>query len=161
MDRKELFLKQKEAEHKGTVAIYAKIPRDRLGWRPAEGMLTLGQMAPHVWRSEEGVFRIAIDGDWNYYAKRIREGIFATLGEVKSLDEELREIGRVHRATLHAAQAFPLDRWEEIRANPEYRTHGAAGVILFRIIEHHIHHRAQVGTYIHILTGGKASPYAD
>jgi uncharacterized damage-inducible protein DinB len=33
--------------------------------------------------------------------------------------------------------------------------------MLFRIIEHHIHHRAQVGTYLRILTGGRASPYAD
>ncbi len=161
MDAKELFLKQKQAEHEGTIAVYARIPPDRLEWRPAEGMLTLGQMARHVWRSEEGTRRIAIDGDWGYYAKRIPQGILVTLGEVKSLDEELREIRRVHQETLNAAQGFALERWDEMRESEQYHTRRTAGVMLFRIIEHQIHHRAQVGTYIRILTGGRASPYAD
>ena len=34
------------------------------------------------------------------------------------------------------------------------------GAMLFRIIDHQTHHRAQVGTYLRILTGQRASPYA-
>jgi uncharacterized damage-inducible protein DinB len=159
MDIKELFLTQKESEHQGTLAVYAKIPPDRLDWRPAEGMLSLGQMARHVWRAEEGNRRIALEGDWSYYETRIPQGLFAILGEVKSLDEELQEIRRVHQETRRAVEAFPLDRWGEIRENARFHTRRSAGVMLYRIIEHQIHHRAQVGTYLHILTGGRASPY--
>jgi len=161
MDLKEFFLRQKESEHEGTLSVYEKIPRDRLDWRPVEGMLSLGQMARHVWRSEEGTRRIALEGDWSYYETRIPQGILATLGEVKSLDDELREIRRVHQDTLRAVQAFLLERWEEIRENAQFHTRRPAGVMLFRIIEHQIHHRAQVGTYLRVLTGGRASPYAD
>ena len=161
MDVKELFLTQKMSEHEGTLSVYEKIPPDRLDWRPAEGMLSLGQMARHVWRSEEGTRRIALESDWSYYETRIPQGILATLGEVKSLDEELQEIRRVHQDTLRAVQAFPLERWDEIRENPRFNTRRSAGGMLFRIIEHQIHHRAQVGTYLRILTGGHASPYAD
>ncbi len=32
-------------------------------------------------------------------------------------------------------------------------------VMLFGITEHQIHHRAQIGTYLRILTGQRASPY--
>lgn len=161
MDLKELFLTQKESEHQGTIAVYEKMPRDRLDWRPAEGMLSLGQMARHVWRSEEGTRRIALEDDWSYYVTRVPLGLLAVLGEVKSLDEELQQIRRVHQETLRAVQAFPLDRWGEIREKPEYNTRRPVGVMLFRIIDHQIHHRAQVGTYLRILTGGRASPYAD
>ena len=161
MDVKELYLTQKESAHQGTLAVYAKIPRDRLDWRPAEGMLTLGQMARHVWRSEEGTRRIALDSDWSYYETRIPKGLLAVLGEVKSLDEELQEIRRVHQDTLRAVQAYPLERWDEIRENAQFHTRRPAGLMLFRIIDHQIHHRAQVGTYLRILTGGRASPYAD
>ena len=49
MDVKELFLMQKESEHQGTIAVYEKIPRDRLDWRPAEGMLPWGS-----WRGTFG-----------------------------------------------------------------------------------------------------------
>jgi uncharacterized damage-inducible protein DinB len=118
-------------------------------------------MARHVWRSEEGTRRIALESDWSYYETRIPQGILATLGEVRSRDEELQEIRRVHQDTLRAVQAFPLERWDEIRENPRFNTRRSAGSMLFRIIEHQIHHRAQVGTYLRILTGGRASPYAD
>ena len=161
MDVKELFLKQKESEHQGTFSVYEKIPRDRLDWRPAEGMLSLGQIARHVWRSEEGTRRIALEGDWSYYVTRVPLGLLAILGEVKSLDDELHEIHRVHQDTIRAVQAFPLDHWEEIRENAQFHTFRSVGNMLFRIIEHQIHHRAQVGTYLRILTGGRASPYAD
>jgi len=161
MDIKEFFLHQKQAEHESTIAVYSKIPRDGLGWCPALGMLTLGQLARHVWRSEEGTRRIALEGDWGYYEKRVPLGLLAVLGEVKSLDDELREMRRVHQETLRAVQAFPLARWEEIRENAQYHTRRPVGEMLFRIIEHQIHHRAQVGTYLHILTGLRASPYAD
>jgi uncharacterized damage-inducible protein DinB len=159
MDVKELFLAQKNAEHHGTLSVYEKIPPDQLDWRPAEGMLSLGQMARHAWRSEEGNRRIALEGDWSYYETRVPLGLFAVLGEVKSLPDELREIRRVHQETLAAVQAFPLSRWDEIRENAEFHTRRSIGVLLFRIIEHHIHHRAQAGTYLRILTGGRASPY--
>jgi uncharacterized damage-inducible protein DinB len=159
VDVKELFLTQKENEHQGTISVYEKIPSDRLDWRPAEGMLTLGQMARHVWRSEEGTRRIALDNNWTYYETRIPKGLLAILGEVKSLEEELEEIRRVHQETVRAVQAFPLEHWEEIRENAQFHTRRAAGLMLFRIIDHQIHHRAQVGTYLRILTGGRASPY--
>jgi uncharacterized damage-inducible protein DinB len=159
VDVKELFLTQKENEHQGTISVYEKVPHDHLDWRPAEGMLSLGQMARHAWRSEEGTRRIALEGDWSYYATRIPQGLPVSLGEVKSWDDELREIRRVHQDTLRAVQAFPLERWDEIRENAQFQVRWPIGVMLFRIIEHQIHHRAQVGTYLRILTGERASPY--
>jgi uncharacterized damage-inducible protein DinB len=159
VDIKQLYLLQKQAEHKGTMAVYGKIPADRLDWRPAEGSLTLGQMARHVWRSEEGTRRVALEGDWSYYETRIPQGLLAILGEVTRLDDELRQMDRVHEETIRAAEAFPLERWDEIRENTKFNFRWPAGVVLFRIIEHQIHHRAQVGTYLRILTGDRASPY--
>lgn len=143
------------------MTVYGKIPPDRLDWRPADGMLTLGQLARHVWRSEEGTRRVAFDSDWSYYEKRVPLGLLAVLGEVKSIDDELKEIERVHQETLRAAEAFPLDRWDEICENAQFHTRRSVADMLFRIIGHHYHHRAQVGTYLRILTGGRASPYSD
>jgi len=160
MDIKELFLIQKENEHQGTLSVYSKIPHDCLDWRPVDGLLSLGQMARHVWMSEEGNRRIVLDGNWSYYETRVPLGLFAILGEVKSLDDELRELERVHQDTLRAVKAFPLDRFDEIRENSRFNTRNPIGVMLFRIIEHQVHHRAQVGTYLRILNGERASPYA-
>ncbi|HEV2491738.1 MAG TPA: DinB family protein [Terriglobia bacterium] len=159
MDFLEFFIKQKQATHQGTLGVLAKIPADQLGWRPAEGMLSLGEVARHIWMSEEGVRRAALDGNWGYYEKRVPQGLVAILGKVTSIDDEIRQMERVHQETLAAVRAFPLERWEEERVNPEFNIRRKVCVMIFGITEHQIHHRAQVGAYLHILTGKRASPY--
>ncbi len=137
----------------------AKIPPDKLTWRPAEGMLSLGEITRHVWMSEEGIRRAALEGKWDYYEKRVPQGLFAILGEVKSLEAEIAQIEKTYQDTLREAAAFPQERWQEERANEQFNIRRRVSVFLFGINEHEIHHRAQVGTYLHILTGGRASPY--
>ena len=159
MTIQELFLIQKQAQHEGMLSVCQKIPAARLDWRPAEGMLSLGQLIRHVWKSEEGNRRIAFANDWDYYEARVPHGLFASLGEVVSLDDELRQIQRVHQETLRAAEAFPLERWTEVRENAKFHARRTVAVMLFRMIEHHVHHRAQIGTCLRLLTGGPASPY--
>ena len=73
MDIKELFLKQKQSTHRDTLGVLAKIPPDHVDWRPAEGMLSLGEIVRHMWMSEEGVRHSALEGRWDYYEQRIRQ----------------------------------------------------------------------------------------
>ena len=160
MDLKEFFLKQKRAIHRGTIDVLAKIPPDQLAWRPAEGMLSLGEITRHIWMSEEGIRRVALEGKWDYYEKRVPQGLFAILGEVKSLEDELAQIEKTCQDTLREVAAFPLERWQEERADDRFNIRRPVYVFLAGMNEHEIHHRAQVGTYVHILTGGRASPYA-
>jgi len=160
MDLKTFYLKEKQAVHEGTLTVYQKIPQDHLDWRPAEGMLSLGQITRHSWMSEEGVRRVALENNWEYYAKRVPLGLSGILGEVRSLGEELAQIERVHQETVRAVEALPLERWEELRENPQFNIRRNVAVLLFGLNDHLVHHRAQVGTYLHILTGQRASPYA-
>jgi uncharacterized damage-inducible protein DinB len=160
MDLKEFFLKQKEAACQATLDVLRKVPPERVGWRPREGMLSLGEIARHLWMSEEGVRRLALEGDWSYYEKRIPQGLGAILGEVKSIEEELDQIKRVNEDTVAAAGGFPVERWDEERVNPRFNVRRKVVVILFGINEHHVHHRAQVGAFLHVLTGERASHYA-
>lgn len=160
MDLKEFFLKQKQATHKNTLKVFEAIPADQLGWRPADGMLSLGQIVRHVWMSEEGVRRTALEGRWDYYEKRVPLGLFGILGDVASLPEELARLNQVHQDTLTGVAAFPLERWEEERRNEKFNIASKVAVMLFGITEHHAHHRAQAGVYLRLLTGRRASHYA-
>jgi uncharacterized damage-inducible protein DinB len=157
MDLKQFYLKQKEAVHQGTLSVYSKIPLDLLDWRPTESALTLGQLVRHVWMWEQGIRRIAVDNDWSYFEKRVPQLLSDLLGEVKSLGAELGEIVRAHTETLRAVEAFPLQRWEEIRENAQFQEKRPVREWLDGITEHHIHHRAQVEVYTQILTGERAS----
>ncbi|HUI42132.1 MAG TPA: DinB family protein [Terriglobia bacterium] len=160
MDLREFFLKQKQATHKNTLKVFEAIPPDQLHWRPAAGMLSLGQIVRHVWMSEDGVRRVATEGRWDYYEKRVPQGLFAILGDVASLSDELARLHEVNEQTLAAAAAFPLERWEEERRDERFGVRTKVAVMLFGINEHQAHHRAQAGVYLHLLTGQRASHYA-
>ena len=133
MDIKELFLKQKQATHQATLGVLTKIPPNRVDWRPEEGMLSLGEIVRHIWMSEEGVRNSALEGRWDYYEKRIPQGLFSILGEVKSVEQETAKIEEVHQETLHAVAEFPLERWEEERVNNEFKIRRKVFVMLFGI----------------------------
>jgi len=160
LDLKEFFLKQKQATYKNSLKVFQAIPPDQLGWRPAEDMLSLGQIVRHVGMSEAGVRRVALENVWEYYEKRVPLGLFKLLGEVTSLADELSALERIHQETITAVGAFPIERWEEERRNDAFGVRARVAVILFGINEHNTHHRAQVGTYLHLLTGQRASHYA-
>jgi uncharacterized damage-inducible protein DinB len=160
VDLKEFFLKQKQAAYKNSLKVFNAIPADKLDWRPGEGMLSLGEIVRHVWMSEAGIRRVALEGLWDYYERRVPLGLAGILGEVTSLEDELKRLEQVNQQTLSAVADFPLERWEEERKDERFNVRTKVAVMLFGINEHHAHHRAQAGVYLHLLTGRRASHYA-
>ena len=57
----------------------------------------------------------------------------------------------MHRETLAAVAAWPLERWEEERTREALGFRRKVGVMLLGINEHEIHHRAQLMTYLRML----------
>ena len=151
MDLKEFFLKQKEAIRARTRQITALVRPEHFDWRPEKEALSVGEMLRHLWVSEEGVRRVALEGDFAYYERRIPEGLRAVLGAPATLADELRNLERVHTETLAAVAAIPLVRWEEERIHPGLGFRRKVAVILLGINEHEIHHRAQLMTYLRML----------
>jgi uncharacterized damage-inducible protein DinB len=151
MDMKEFFLKQKETVRARTRQVVGMIRAEHLGWRPEAGALTVGEMLRHLWVSEEGVRRVALEDNFAYYEIRVPKGLRAVLGTPGTLEDELHDLERVHNETLAGVKDFPLERWEELRVRDALRYRRKVGVILLGINEHEIHHRAQLMTYLRIL----------
>ncbi|MBI4464161.1 MAG: DinB family protein [Acidobacteria bacterium] len=151
MDVRDLFLKQKEATRKRSRTIFPGIPRDKVNWTPAEEALSIGQLLRHIWHSESGVREIPIYNRWSYHERRIPLGLFAVLGDVSNIDQEIERMEETHRETLELVSQMPLERFEQefYNENLNFRRKGYA--ILFGIIEHEVHHRAQLLTYLRIL----------
>jgi uncharacterized damage-inducible protein DinB len=151
MNLQEFFLKQKEAVRQRTRQVAGMVRPDQMGWRPEAGALSAGQLLRHIWVSEQGARKTALEGDFSYYETRIPKGLDAVLGRIGTVEEEMANLERVHRATLEAARAFPLERWDEERVHEELDIRRKVCVILLGITEHEIHHRAQLMTYLRIL----------
>ncbi len=151
VDLKSFFLKQKEAIRARTRQVTSIIRPEHLGWRPEQDALSVGEMLRHIWLSEEGVRRVALDSNFAYYETRIPRGLRAVLGTPGTLEEELGNLERVHGETLIAVERFPIERWEEERIHEALGFRRKASIILLGINEHEVHHRAQLMTYLRIL----------
>src|SRR5713226_8799208 len=130
MNLQEFFLKQKEAVRSRTRQVVGMLRPEQMTWRPEKDALTIGEMVRHLWVSEEGVRRAALEGNFAYYEKRVPEGLRAVVGAPHPLEEELASLERVH-------QKLGFRR--------------KIGIILMGINEHEVHHRAQLMTYLRIL----------
>jgi uncharacterized damage-inducible protein DinB len=151
VDFADLFLKQKQAIRRRTRETLALVRAEHMSWKPEKGALSVGEMLRHLWVSEEGVRRVALDGNFAYYETRIPKGLYAILGTAGTLQEELRNIDRVHQETLDLVGKYPAERFEEERANEALNFRRKVWVILLGINEHEIHHRAQLMTYLRML----------
>src|SRR5205085_10584710 len=148
---RDIFLKQKEAIRKRSLEVFALIKPEHLSFKPEPGALALGEMLQHMWRSEEGVRKVALNDDFAYYEVRVPKGLFPTLGPLQSLQENLRNLERVHNETLTAVAAYPDERFAEERERDHLKFRRKVYTILLAINEHEIHHRAQLMTYLRIL----------
>ena len=151
MDLKELFLKQKQTIRGRTRQVLEMIRPEHMTWAPAPGALSVGETLHHLWHSEENVRRVALDGDFSYYEKRIPEGLRAVIGTPQALESELANLDRVYRETLAAVEAFPLERFEEERVHDGLGIRRKVYAILLGMNDHEVHHRAQLMTYLRIL----------
>lgn len=125
-------------------------PED-MAWKPENGALSVGELLRHLWVSEEGVRKCALDGDFAYYEIRVPKGLHAVMGSPSSLEDELKNIERVHVETIKAVVALPETAFDGERAHTQLGFRRKVAVILFGINEHEIHHRAQLMTYLRML----------
>jgi hypothetical protein len=159
MTLQEFFLKQKKAIRTRSEEVFALLRPEHMDWKPATDALSIGEMLRHLWVSEEGVRRVALEGTFAYYEARIPRGLGAVLGTPGSLEDELKTIGRVHRQTLDAVAARPAEIFEEERAHSGLGFRRKVSVILFGINEHEIHHRAQLMMCLRMLGTPAPQPF--
>jgi uncharacterized damage-inducible protein DinB len=155
----EFFLKQKEAARKRSREVFALIRAEHMGWKPEKGALSVGETLRHMWTSEEGTRRQALEGDFSYHEVRMPQGLSAVMGTLGTLEEELGHLERVHRETMEAVKALRAEVLEEERVNEKLGMRRKVYVILFGINEHEVHHRAVLMMYLRMLGSPAPQPF--
>jgi len=159
MTLQEFFLKQKQAARARTHQVTALLREEHMSWRPVPGAMPVGEMLRHIWVSEEGVRRVAVEEDFSYFEKRIPHGLAAVVGKPQSLGEELADMERVHEETLALAAKIPAERWDEKRVHEALGIRRTVAVVFFGLVEHEVHHRAQLMTYLRMLGTPAPEPF--
>ena len=151
MEFRDIFLKQKQTIRRRTLEVIGNVRSGNMDWRPEKDALSVGEMLQHLWVSEDGTRRVALENNFAYYETRIPDGLRATLGAPRTLDDDLANLLRVHEEIMAAVKACPADIFEAERVRPDFGFRRKVWVILLGINEHEIHHRAQLSTYLRLM----------
>ena len=151
MEFRDIFLKQKETIRRRTLEVIGNLRPEHMNWRPEKDALSVGEMLQHLWVSEEGVRRVALENNFAYYETRVPDGLRATLGSPRTLDEDFGNLARVHSETISAVSSCRSDIFDTERLRPDFGFRRKVWVILMGINEHEIHHRAQLSTYLRLM----------
>ena len=123
---------------------------DDLRWRPGPKHLTLGQQFLHIAQSEDFQIQAYLNGDWDL--ERVRFPVREL--KVEELRERLKETRSRTMAALTELDEERLDERVELGEGQPVQT---LRWWLWLVVEHEVHHKAQVAVYLRQM--GMTPPY--
>lgn len=141
--RVEPFLEYFDKVHERTMKAARAIPEAHLEWSPRPGLFTLGDLCRHIKLIEKDVFAENVRGRRGHYTgcgSRHAAGQAAVLSLMDRLHQEACAVfATLTPADLQAKvvtpDGSPITCWKLLRA----------------LVEHEIHHRGQIYTYLGML----------
>ena len=145
------MIPEMEQEFASTRRVLERVPADRFGWRPHAKSYTMGQLATHV----------ATLPSWGPYTIDLSELDIAPVGQPPMRTEEAKSTADLlARFDKHAAEARAsigaasdatmMGPWKLLAGGHEIFTMPRVAVLRSFVMNHLIHHRAQLGVYLRL-----------
>ena len=144
----DVFLDYLDKVHQRTMRVARCVPADKMDWSFKEGKFTLGDLLRHIAAIERYMFAETILNKPSRYqgcGKELADGY----------ENILMFMERMHRETVEIVSGLSIEASKAKCATPD----GAQITVwkwLRSMVEHEIHHRGQIYTYLAIL--GVATP---
>ncbi|MCH9651979.1 MAG: DinB family protein [Deltaproteobacteria bacterium] len=151
MSMSQIFLSEFDHEMANTRKTLERIPDDKLNWKPHEKSWSVGELGTHVanlpswtvYTLEQESLDVAPPGEEPYREEQATSG-----GElVERFDKNVAAA----RAAIEGASDEDFSvAWTLLAGGKELFTMPRAAVIRSMILNHLIHHRAQLGVYLRL-----------
>jgi uncharacterized damage-inducible protein DinB len=140
----EALIQELEQEAQTTRRVLERVPGDRLGWKPHEKSMSLGQLALHVATLSGFVSDMARQSP--FPAPRFIQASAASASElipaleqsVSKAKENMRAIGDTGLGNM----------WQVVDGDKELMTMPVGAVLRFIMLNHWYHHRGQLSVYL-------------
>jgi uncharacterized damage-inducible protein DinB len=139
----DVFLDYVDKVQKRTMRVVTCIPPDKLDWSYREGRFTLGDLVRHMGAIERYMFGETIQGRRSSYSgcgKDLADGLEAVIAFKERVDRETVEIikalgeeGMLRKCSTPDGASLTVWKWLRL------------------MVEHEIHHRGQIYTYLAML----------
>ena len=127
----------------------ARVPADKLGWKPHPKSMALGQLAWHVATIPGGIARIAQQDSFD-----VLQGSF-----VPPQPKTLEEVFTAYEQSVYDAEKYLTDlteeqargSWRLMRGDRQIFQQPRAAVLRTIMFNHWYHHRGQLSVYLRLL----------
>jgi uncharacterized damage-inducible protein DinB len=138
-------------EMAGTRKSLERIPEDKFGWKPHDKSMTIGELASHL-ANIPGWMDITVKQDTFDVAPEGGEGFKTPQAtSVKELLEMFDQNVTSARATLaEASNETLMGMWTFLNAGQTVFVMPKVAVVRSFILNHNVHHRAQLGVYLRL-----------
>ncbi len=148
---REMVLKEFDQEMAVTREALSRVPADRLDWRPHEKSMTLGELATHLAILPSWVGPVLTDKELNLAGENEAASSRETPGP-RSILERFNENVEEARGRLEKTKTGNLeDPWTLRSGDQVFFTLPRWTVLRRSVLNHIIHHRAQLGVYLRLL----------
>ncbi|MGD1154452.1 MAG: DinB family protein [Terriglobia bacterium] len=147
----EALLPEFDREMANTRKVLERVPDDKLGWKPHEKSMTVRQLALHLalfpgWATqtfEKESIDIAPPGAAPYQPPPVN-----SRKEILEIFD--RDLPKARAALARASDADLSKVWTLLRAGKTIFSLPRTGVLRGMVMNHMIHHRAQLGVYLRL-----------
>jgi uncharacterized damage-inducible protein DinB len=148
----ESLLAELNQESEGTRTTLERAPEDRLDWRPHAKSMTLGELATHLanvasWTAVT-VKQDRFDMEPPGQTPPRQEPLGSTREILELFDKNLTE---AREALATASDQDLLQPWTLLKGGEPLLTMPRVAVLRSFILNHAVHHRAQLGVYLRLL----------
>lgn len=133
----EAFFSNWDRVHAQSTRVMRVAPADKFSWRPVDGSMTLGELMCHLPGAEAYLVGFMTGSK-----------IDVNLEGLQTADEVVEAFERVHEAAKSAVAQLTSEQLEE-EVSLGFKTM-TKRTLLYGMLEHEIHHRGQLYTYIRI-----------
>lgn len=147
MTAQEAMIQELEQEAATTRRVLERVPNDRLGWKPHDKSMSLGQLALHVATVPGTVAQIVTQS--SFQVPDFTQPAAASTDElVPALEASVGDAKNVLNGFDEAALG---ETWRLVNGDQEMMAMPRAAVIRSILLNHWYHHRGQLSVYLRLL----------
>ena len=136
-------------EAKTTERVLAKVPADKLAWKPHGKSLSLGQLALHIATVQGGFVQMLKNDEYEISPDAFTFAVPKNIGEIESAFQQSTKEGEAYLSGLSESQA--LTNWSLKKDGKAVMTMPRINVIRMAMMNHIYHHRGQLSVYLRLL----------
>jgi len=132
-----------------TQRVLDRVPDERLGWKPHERSMSLGQLALHIATVPAGIVRITAADSFDVSTNSFAVPVPQDMAEVKAAFE--RTVQTVEETLAGTSAERAEGEWRLMAGDHELACTPRIGVWRSLMLNHWYHHRGQMAVYLRLL----------